>query len=78
MLTFLAIACKQQFVIDSYEDKAVGHLEKNIDGKLAITVSSYAQRLHGAATESPVRKSSINCTMPPTRIASLPTRLEPR
>jgi organic hydroperoxide reductase OsmC/OhrA len=37
MLTFLAIACKQQFVIDSYEDEAVGHLEKNADGKLAIT-----------------------------------------
>jgi organic hydroperoxide reductase OsmC/OhrA len=37
MLTFLAIACKQRFVIDSYEDEAVGHLEKNADGKLAIT-----------------------------------------
>ena len=37
MLTFLAIACKQKFVIDSYEDEAVGHLEKNADGKLAIT-----------------------------------------
>ena len=37
MLTFLAIACKQKFVLDSYEDKAVGHLEKNADGKLAIT-----------------------------------------
>lgn len=37
MLTFLAIACKQRFVIDSYEDGAVGHLEKNADGKLAIT-----------------------------------------
>ena len=37
MLTFLAIACKQRFVIDSYEDEAVGRLEKNADGKLAIT-----------------------------------------
>jgi organic hydroperoxide reductase OsmC/OhrA len=37
MLTFLAIACKQKFVLDSYEDEAVGHLEKNADGKLAIT-----------------------------------------
>ena len=37
MLTFLAIACKQKFVINSYEDEAVGHLEKNADGKLAIT-----------------------------------------
>src|SRR5215467_3696320 len=31
----LAIACKQKFVLDSYEDEAVGHLEKNADGKLA-------------------------------------------
>ena len=37
MLTFLAIACKEKFVLDSYEDEAVGHLEKNADGKLAIT-----------------------------------------
>jgi organic hydroperoxide reductase OsmC/OhrA len=37
MLTFLAVACKQKFVIDSYEDEAVGHMEKNADGKLAIT-----------------------------------------
>jgi organic hydroperoxide reductase OsmC/OhrA len=37
MLTFLAIACKQKFVLDSYEDEAVGHMEKNVDGKLAIT-----------------------------------------
>ena len=37
MLTFLAIACKEKFVFDSYEDEAVGHMEKNADGKLAIT-----------------------------------------
>jgi organic hydroperoxide reductase OsmC/OhrA len=37
MLTFLAIACKQKFVLDSYEDEAVGHMERNADGKLAIT-----------------------------------------
>jgi organic hydroperoxide reductase OsmC/OhrA len=37
MLTFLAIACKQKFMLDSYEDEAVGHMEKNGDGKMAIT-----------------------------------------
>ena len=37
MLTFLAVACKQRFVVESYIDEAVGHLEKNADGKLAIT-----------------------------------------
>src|SRR5262249_37649729 len=26
MLTFLSIACKQKFVLDSYEDEAVGHM----------------------------------------------------
>jgi organic hydroperoxide reductase OsmC/OhrA len=37
MLTFLAIACKQKFVLDSYEDEAVGHMEKNAEGKMAVT-----------------------------------------
>jgi len=37
MLTFLAIACKHKLVLDSYDDDAVGHLEKDADGKLAIT-----------------------------------------
>lgn len=33
MLTFLAIASMSGFVVDSYEDEAVGHLEKANDGK---------------------------------------------
>ena len=37
MLTFLAIAAKKRFVVDSYEDRAVGILEENADGKLAMT-----------------------------------------
>ena len=37
MLTFLAIAAKKRFVVDSYEDDAVGVLEKNPAGKLAVT-----------------------------------------
>ncbi len=37
MLTFLAIACKQKFVLDEYIDDAVGHMEKNAEGKMAIT-----------------------------------------
>ena len=37
MLTFLAIACKQKFMLDSYQDEAVGHMEKNAEGKMAIT-----------------------------------------
>lgn len=37
MLTFLAIACKQKFVLDEYTDEAIGHMEKNAEGKMAIT-----------------------------------------
>ncbi|HZR47554.1 MAG TPA: OsmC family protein [Candidatus Manganitrophaceae bacterium] len=37
MLTFLAVAARKQFVIDVYHDDATGILEKNADGKLAIT-----------------------------------------
>jgi len=37
MLTFLAGAAKKQFVVDQYSDHAVGFLEKNQKGKLAIT-----------------------------------------
>lgn len=37
MLTFLAVAAKRGYVVDRYEDAAVGHLEKNEQGKLAIT-----------------------------------------
>ena len=37
MLTFLALAANKGFVVESYEDAAVGHIEKNAAGKLAIT-----------------------------------------
>ena len=37
MLTFLALAANRGFVVESYEDEAVGHLEKNASGKMAIT-----------------------------------------
>jgi organic hydroperoxide reductase OsmC/OhrA len=37
MLTFLAIAAKRGYVVDSYLDAAEGTLEKNADGRLAVT-----------------------------------------
>jgi organic hydroperoxide reductase OsmC/OhrA len=36
MLTFLAIAAKKQFVVDGYRDRAVGVLDKDGEGNLAI------------------------------------------
>ena len=37
MLTFLAVAAMKRFAVDSYEDEAIGFLEKNAEGKLALT-----------------------------------------
>ncbi|MCP2729627.1 OsmC family protein [Symplocastrum sp. BBK-W-15] len=37
MLWFLSIAAKHKFIVDSYVDRAIGLLDKNEEGKLAIT-----------------------------------------
>jgi len=37
MLTFLALAARNGFVIDSYEDSAVGFMERNDEKRIAIT-----------------------------------------
>jgi len=37
MLFFLSIAAKKGFVVDSYTDEAVGTMEKNADGAMAMT-----------------------------------------
>lgn len=37
MLTLLAIAAKKGWAVDRYEDDAVGVLEKNAGGRLAVT-----------------------------------------
>ena len=37
MLWFLSLAAKKGFVVDSYEDKAVGRLERNEQGRTAMS-----------------------------------------
>ena len=37
MLWFLSIAAKRKFTVDSYEDQAEGIMEKNAQGKFAMT-----------------------------------------
>lgn len=49
MLTFLAIAAKKKLVLESYEDEAVGVLEKNHEGRLAITRVTLRPRIVWAA-----------------------------
>jgi organic hydroperoxide reductase OsmC/OhrA len=53
MLTFLALAANKGFVVDSYEDAAVGHLEKNAQGKLAITRVELHPKIAFGGTKQP-------------------------
>ena len=53
MLTFLAIAAKKKFVLDEYVDEAVGHMEKNAEGRLAITHVTLKPRLKFSGDKQP-------------------------
>jgi organic hydroperoxide reductase OsmC/OhrA len=54
MLTFLALAANKGFVVDSYEDAAVGHLEKNAQGKFAVTRVELHPKIAFGGTKQPV------------------------
>lgn len=56
MLTFLAIAAKQGFVVDEYRDEAVGDLAKNEAGKLAITVVTLRPAVTFGGAHLPTRE----------------------
>ncbi len=55
MLTFLALAANKGFVVESYEDDAVGHLEKNAAGKLAITRVDLHPKIIFGGTKMPAQ-----------------------
>jgi organic hydroperoxide reductase OsmC/OhrA len=45
MLTFLSIAAKKRFVVDAYDDHAVGVMAQNAEGRLAITEVTLSPRI---------------------------------
>jgi organic hydroperoxide reductase OsmC/OhrA len=53
MLTFLALAAKRRFVVESYEDEAVGTLDKNADGRMAMTRVQLRPRARFGADAAP-------------------------
>jgi organic hydroperoxide reductase OsmC/OhrA len=53
MLTFLALAAHKGFVVDSYEDQAVGFVEKNAQGKLAVTRVELRPNIVFSGTKTP-------------------------
>ena len=55
MLTFLALASNKGFVVDRYEDSAVGHLEKNAAGKMAVTRVKLHPRIVFGGTKTPAQ-----------------------
>lgn len=51
MLTFLAVAAKKRFVVNAYDDHAVGVMAKNEAGRVAITEITLSPRIVFAGTE---------------------------
>jgi len=53
MLSFLYLAAKQGFVVDSYADKAFGVMEKNEKGKLAFSRITLRPKIQFSPEKSP-------------------------
>lgn len=53
MLSFLAIAAKKRFVVDSYKDCAVGCLEKNAAGHYALTEVNLKPKINFGGERTP-------------------------
>ncbi|HZP65876.1 MAG TPA: OsmC family protein [Rudaea sp.] len=53
MLTFLAVAANRGYVIDSYTDDAVATLEKNAEGKMAVTQAVLAPKVTFSGEKRP-------------------------
>ncbi len=55
MLTFLAIASRKRLTVDAYEDHATGFMEKNANGKLAVTRVVLRPRVRFSGSAMPSR-----------------------
>ncbi len=53
MLTFLAICCRSGFVLDGYRDEAVGILDKDSNGRLAISKVTLRPRATFGGAKTP-------------------------
>jgi organic hydroperoxide reductase OsmC/OhrA len=56
MLWFLSLAARQGFLVDHYRDNAIGILEKNDDGKQAITQVSLRPDIGFSGEKRPSRE----------------------
>jgi organic hydroperoxide reductase OsmC/OhrA len=53
MLWFLSIAARRGFIVERYRDEAVGVMEKNVDGKMALTQVTLHPDVHFSANAEP-------------------------
>lgn len=53
MLTFLALASRKRLLVNSYVDDAIGFLEKNANGKLAVTRVELHPRIEFGGDSAP-------------------------
>jgi organic hydroperoxide reductase OsmC/OhrA len=53
MLTFLYLAARDKFVVDSYDDLALGTMTRNAKGRLAVTSTRLAPRIVFSGARAP-------------------------
>jgi organic hydroperoxide reductase OsmC/OhrA len=56
MLWFLSIAAKRKFCVDRYFDAAEGVMEKNADGKMAMTIVTLRPDVEFSGAHQPTRE----------------------
>jgi len=56
MLWFLSISAKRKFCVDRYFDAAEGIMEKNADGKMAMTIVTLRPDVEFSGTRQPTRE----------------------
>jgi organic hydroperoxide reductase OsmC/OhrA len=56
MLWFLYLAADKKYVVDAYEDKAIGTMAKNTEGKLAMTEVILRPYVSGNIPEAELKK----------------------
>ena len=59
MLTFLAIAAKRGYPVATYQDKAIGTLGKNAEGRMAITLCVLKPQIEFADGRSPSAEEPV-------------------
>lgn len=84
MLTFLAIASMSGIIVERYEDRAIGRLAKNEEGKMAITKIDLYPKIVFAEGHEPDRakleklhhKSHSECFLANTVKCAIETHLD--